>query len=59
VLIQTRYPQHPLYGSVVRHDYDNFATALLEERQQARLPPFCIRRCCAPKRRSWPRPSNS
>jgi primosomal protein N' (replication factor Y) len=37
VLIQTRYPQHPLYGSVVRHDYDNFATALLEERQQARL----------------------
>ncbi|MFC0167469.1 primosomal protein N' [Pseudoduganella danionis] len=40
VLIQTRYPQHPLYGSVVRHDYDNFATALLEERQQAALPPF-------------------
>jgi len=40
VLIQTRYPQHPLYGSVVQHDYDHFASALLEERQQAALPPF-------------------
>src|SRR5471030_444611 len=29
VLIQTRYPQHPLYGAVVNHDYDHFATALL------------------------------
>ncbi|MES2535807.1 MAG: primosomal protein N' [Pseudomonadota bacterium] len=40
VLIQTRYPQHPLYGAVIRHDYDRFATDLLEERQQACLPPF-------------------
>jgi primosomal protein N' (replication factor Y) len=40
VLIQTRYPQHPLYGAVIAHDYDRFATTLLEERQHAGLPPF-------------------
>ncbi|RZI44349.1 primosomal protein N' [Herbaspirillum sp. HC18] len=40
VLIQTRYPQHPLYGAVMAHDYDRFAGTLLEERQQAGLPPF-------------------
>lgn len=40
VLIQTRYPQHPLYGAVIAHDYDSFAAGLLEERQQAGLPPF-------------------
>jgi primosomal protein N' (replication factor Y) len=40
VLIQTRYPQHPLYDAVVRHDYDHFASALLEEREQAALPPY-------------------
>jgi primosomal protein N' (replication factor Y) len=40
VLIQTRYPQHPLYGAVVHHDYDRFASALLEEREQAALPPY-------------------
>jgi len=40
VLIQSRYPHHPLYGAVAAHDYDGFATQLLEERQQAALPPF-------------------
>ena len=40
VLIQTRYPQHPLFAAVMAHDYDHFAGALLEERQQAGLPPF-------------------
>ena len=40
VLIQTRYPQHPLYAAVIAHDYDSFATAMLEERRQAALPPF-------------------
>ncbi|QOY94425.1 primosomal protein N' [Massilia sp. UMI-21] len=40
VLVQTRYPSHPLYGAVVRHDYDRFAGSLLEERRQAGLPPF-------------------
>src|SRR5207253_2831977 len=40
VLIQTRYPQHPLYAAVMAHDYDSFAAGLLEERQQAGIPPF-------------------
>jgi primosomal protein N' (replication factor Y) (superfamily II helicase) len=40
VMIQTRYPQHPLYAAVMAHDYDRFAGKLLEERQQATLPPF-------------------
>lgn len=40
VLIQTRYPTHPLYQAVLQHDYDGFASDLLEERRQARLPPF-------------------
>lgn len=40
VLIQTRYPQHPLYGAVIAHDYDRFAAVLLEERTHAGLPPF-------------------
>lgn len=40
VLIQTRYPQHPLFAAVMQHDYDGFANGLLVERQQAGLPPF-------------------
>lgn len=40
VLIQTRYPHHPLYQAVIRHDYDGFAGELLEERRQAHFPPF-------------------
>jgi primosomal protein N' (replication factor Y) len=40
VLIQSRYCQHPLYGAVMRHDYDRFAASLLEERHQAALPPY-------------------
>ena len=40
VLVQTRYVAHPLYRAVVNHDYDRFATSLLEERRQAALPPY-------------------
>lgn len=40
VLIQTRYPRHPLYTAVSAHDYDSFAAGLLDERRQAGLPPF-------------------
>src|SRR5436190_11665700 len=40
VLIQTRYPDHPLYQSLVRHDYTGFAGSLLAERRQAGFPPF-------------------
>jgi len=40
VLIQSRYIHHPLYAAVIAHDYDGFAGALLEEREQAALPPY-------------------
>ena len=40
VLIQTRYVAHPLYTAVVNHDYERFASSLLEERRQAALPPY-------------------
>ena len=40
VLIQTRYPQHPLYRALLAHDYEGFAQATLAERRAAGLPPF-------------------
>ena len=40
VLIQTRYPQHPLYRALLAHDYEGFARGTLEERRAAGLPPF-------------------
>jgi primosomal protein N' (replication factor Y) len=40
VLVQTRYPGHPLYQALAAHDYPGFASTSLEERQQAGLPPF-------------------
>ncbi|MBI3712244.1 MAG: primosomal protein N' [Burkholderiales bacterium] len=40
VLIQTRYPDHPLYHALMAHDYNSFANDLLEERQHAAMPPF-------------------
>jgi primosomal protein N' (replication factor Y) len=41
------------------HDYDHFASTLLEEREQAALPPYLFQACCARKRASWRRPLNS
>ncbi|MCC5867536.1 MAG: primosomal protein N' [Gammaproteobacteria bacterium] len=40
VLIQTRFPQHPLLQQLCRDGYAGFATALLAERQAAGWPPF-------------------
>jgi primosomal protein N' (replication factor Y) (superfamily II helicase) len=40
VLIQTRYPDHLVFDSLARHDFDFFAQAQLRERRQAGLPPF-------------------
>src|SRR5574343_269875 len=42
VLIQTHYPDHPLFGSVVAHDYPGFAAGLLKEREQAGFPPYAF-----------------
>ena len=40
VLIQTRYPQHPLYDFLSRQDVDGFAEAEMTERSNAALPPY-------------------
>ena len=38
-LLQTRYPQHPLFAALVRQDYAAFADALLAQRERAGMPP--------------------
>ena len=40
VLIQTAFPDHPLFRYLQRHDYPGYARALLAERKQLELPPF-------------------
>ena len=40
VLIQTRYPGHPLFQSLARHDFAGFAESQLAERRAAGFPPF-------------------
>ncbi len=40
VLIQTEFPEHPLYQALKQHDYDLLATILLAERKIAGFPPF-------------------
>lgn len=42
VIIQTQYPDHPLYAALVRHDYAGFADAQLKEREQAGFPPYAF-----------------
>ncbi|HPT49479.1 MAG TPA: primosomal protein N' [Accumulibacter sp.] len=40
VLIQTQFPDHPLYDALARHDYPAFAATQLVERRQAGFPPY-------------------
>lgn len=40
VLIQTEFPQHPLYAALRLQDYRAFADGVLAERRQAGFPPF-------------------
>ena len=40
VLVQTRYPNHPMYQALIRHDYAGFAASQLAERESAGFPPF-------------------
>ena len=40
VLIQTAFPEHPLFNSLQRHDYDAWAKTLVDERKSAGFPPF-------------------
>jgi primosomal protein N' (replication factor Y) len=40
VLVQTRFPTHPLFAALARLDYRAFAERELADRQSARMPPF-------------------
>ncbi len=40
VLVQTRYPGHPLFVALAQHDFAGFAASQLEERRRAGFPPF-------------------
>ena len=40
VLLQTQFPDHPLYQALQHHDYPGFAAAQLKERRQAGFPPY-------------------
>jgi primosomal protein N' (replication factor Y) len=40
VLIQTAFPDHPLFRALREHDYNAWAKILLAERQSAGFPPF-------------------
>jgi primosomal protein N' (replication factor Y) len=42
VLIQTEYPDHPLYRALIDHDYAAFAREQLAERDLAGFPPFAF-----------------
>jgi hypothetical protein len=39
-LVQTRYPEHPLYQALQRHDDAGYYQQALAERQEAHLPPW-------------------
>jgi primosomal protein N' (replication factor Y) len=39
-LVQTRYPEHPLYQALQRHDDAGYYQQALTERQEAHLPPW-------------------
>ncbi|TFH07040.1 MAG: primosomal protein N', partial [Nitrosomonadales bacterium] len=40
VLIQTKFPSHPLYHALRQHNYETLAQTLLAERKAASFPPF-------------------
>jgi pimeloyl-ACP methyl ester carboxylesterase len=40
VVVQTRFPLHPLFDALSRYDFASFANAQLAERRASALPPF-------------------
>jgi primosomal protein N' (replication factor Y) (superfamily II helicase) len=40
VLVQTRFPGHPLYAALRNQDFETYARELLAERRQAGFPPY-------------------
>ena len=42
VVLQTEFPQHPVYQSLIHETFDDFAQKLLTERKEALFPPYCF-----------------
>jgi len=40
VIVQTGYPEQPVYQALLRHDFEGFARHTLQERESAGLPPW-------------------
>ncbi len=40
VLVQTRFPSHPLFAALAKQDFSAFAARELADRRAARMPPF-------------------
>ena len=39
-MVQTGYPEQPVYQALLKHDYTGFAQHTIREREAACLPPF-------------------
>ena len=53
-MIQTGYPEQPLYQALKKHDYEGFARALMSERESAALPPFSFQALLSAEARELP-----
>ena len=42
VVIQTNFPEHPLYQSIKNQDYESFASEEINLRKDLNFPPFCF-----------------
>ncbi|HEX4843623.1 MAG TPA: primosomal protein N' [Limnobacter sp.] len=40
MMVQTRYPQHPMFAALQAQDYERFASHEMKARREARMPPF-------------------
>lgn len=54
VIVQTDYPDQPVYQALMRHDYEGFADAQLALRESAGLPPFSYQALMTAQARDLP-----
>lgn len=52
VLVQTRFPSHPLFAALACHDYARFAAHELADRKSAGMPPFVFQALLTAEARS-------
>ena len=59
VLIQTEFPDHPLYHALQKQDYDRLPERCWKKEDRQGFPPSCIRLYCGRRHRKLPRPEFS